>query len=163
MKKYKYHSKYSNVSDEYFLAKLKEAAILLGGFVTEQSLNKLKDFPNRWIIEKRFGRWSNALKLANLPIKPSWPTGKPKNNKRTFHLKLRFRILERDNFTCQYCGRTPQDGAKLVIDHIIPFSKDGKTISENLITSCFECNAGKGDIVLGKKKELNEDERPSSS
>ena len=67
-------------------------------------------------------------------------------------LKLRFSILRRDNFTCQYCGRTPQNGVKLQIDHIIPESKGGKFVEENLITSCEECNLGKRDVILAKRE-----------
>ena len=57
----------------------------------------------------------------------------------------------RDKFTCQYCGRTPQNGARLQIDHILPRSKGGLDTKENLITSCQECNLGKGDILLQQK------------
>lgn len=62
--------------------------------------------------------------------------------------KLRFTILERDNFTCQYCGRTPQDGVKLHIDHIIPKSKGGSDKKDNLITACEECNLSKSNKSL---------------
>ena len=147
MKK-KYVTKYSEISDSELLLKLKEAAVLLGGFVSSRDVNKLDDFPNCNIYEKRFGTWGKALRLVNLPTKPTC-IGNPENNHNA-NLRTRFEILSRDNFTCQYCGRTPQDGAKLVVDHIIPFSKGGKTISENLITSCSKCNAGKSDIVLGR-------------
>jgi len=68
--------------------------------------------------------------------------------KRTNYYKIRWEILLRDNFTCQYCGRTPQDGAKLRVDHIIPKSKDGDFDKNNLITSCEICNLGKSDILL---------------
>lgn len=56
--------------------------------------------------------------------------------------RLRFEILKRDNFTCQYCGATAPKVA-LHVDHIISYSRGGKTISENLKTACFECNIGK--------------------
>lgn len=71
--------------------------------------------------------------------------------------KIRFVILERDNFTCQYCGRTPQDGAKLAVDHREPMSKGGGDNFGNLITSCLVCNLGKGDIVYKNiiKKEVS--------
>ncbi len=67
------------------------------------------------------------------------------------YLKLRFFILTRDNFICQYCGRGVEDGTKLHVDHIYPESKGGKFEVENLITSCFECNEGKKDVVLEKR------------
>lgn len=58
---------------------------------------------------------------------------------------LRYKILKRDNFKCQICGRTAEDGVKLHIDHIIPISKGGKTIGSNLRTLCEDCNLGKSD------------------
>lgn len=61
--------------------------------------------------------------------------------------KLRFRILERDAFTCHYCGRKPPE-VVLEVDHIVPTSKGGTNESSNLKTSCRECNIGKRDQIL---------------
>lgn len=58
--------------------------------------------------------------------------------------QLRFLVLQRDGFRCSYCGRTQQDGAKLHLDHITPVSRGGKTVADNLITACDQCNLGKG-------------------
>ena len=61
--------------------------------------------------------------------------------------KLRFEVFKRDNFTCRYCGRkTPE--VILEVDHVIPVSKGGTDDFENLVTSCFECNRGKGNRLL---------------
>lgn len=64
--------------------------------------------------------------------------------------RLRFQILTRDNFTCQYCGRSPMThpGTILHVDHKIPLSHNGSWEESNLITSCKECNLGKGDIAF---------------
>ncbi len=65
----------------------------------------------------------------------------------TISLKLRFEVFKRDNFTCQYCGRkTPE--VILEIEHIIPLAKGGTDEFDNLTTSCFECNRGKGVYLL---------------
>lgn len=61
--------------------------------------------------------------------------------------KLRFEVFKRDKFTCQYCGRTVPD-VILQIDHIVPIAKGGKNDILNLITSCRECNLGKGATEL---------------
>ena len=58
---------------------------------------------------------------------------------------LRYSILKRDNFKCVICGRGSEDGVKLQVDHIIPVSKGGKTVEENLRTLCKDCNRGKSD------------------
>ncbi len=62
--------------------------------------------------------------------------------------RLRFKVFERDNFTCQYCGKHPPE-VILHLDHVYPVSKGGKDEIENLITSCADCNLGKSDRELG--------------
>ena len=58
--------------------------------------------------------------------------------------RIRFKVLQRDNFRCQFCGRGQQDGVKLHIDHIVPVARGGRDDEENLQTLCGECNLGKG-------------------
>jgi hypothetical protein len=68
------------------------------------------------------------------------------SDKRGVPMKLRYRVLARDNFKCVACGRSPATHAGIIlhIDHDVPFSKGGKTVLENLRTLCNECNWGKG-------------------
>jgi 5-methylcytosine-specific restriction endonuclease McrA len=70
--------------------------------------------------------------------------------------KIRWSILVRDKFKCQYCGRKVIDNIVLHVDHLIPVSKGGTNNPNNLITSCSECNQGKGADVLppGLLKEI---------
>lgn len=70
-------------------------------------------------------------------------------------LFLRFKTLRRDGFTCRYCGRSPLYDFTVVleIDHIRARSKHGTDESDNLVTSCRECNHGKVDIMLEKSEE----------
>ena len=60
---------------------------------------------------------------------------------------LRFTILKRDGFRCQYCGVTGRDSL-LEIDHILPVSAGGTDVESNLRTACLRCNQGKGDDTL---------------
>ncbi len=61
--------------------------------------------------------------------------------------KTRFEVFKRDKFTCNYCGRKAPD-IILYVDHIAPVSKGGVNDLLNLITSCFDCNAGKSNRTL---------------
>src|SRR5215212_101667 len=50
-------------------------------------------------------------------------------------------VLARDSWTCQYCGsRKPG----LTVDHVIPRSRGGKSVWENIVASCAPCNRKKG-------------------
>lgn len=62
--------------------------------------------------------------------------------------KKRFKVLERDNFRCQYCGKNGKD-VSLEVDHIIPKAKGWTDDFDNLITCCRECNIGKWDEIVG--------------
>lgn len=66
-------------------------------------------------------------------------------NQRSLMTKnLRQQIIERDNYTCQVCGKKMFDGVGLQVDHIIPIAKGGKTIPSNLQVLCSKCNSRKG-------------------
>ncbi|MFN0121452.1 MAG: HNH endonuclease [Blastocatellia bacterium] len=56
----------------------------------------------------------------------------------------RHRILIRDKQRCQYCGRRGT-AFDLTLDHVLPRSKGGQTIPENLVACCRTCNQRKGD------------------
>lgn len=57
--------------------------------------------------------------------------------------RLRFTILQRDDFTCLFCGARPGSD-DLHVDHIVPFSLRGSDADENLVATCSSCNLGKG-------------------
>ena len=61
--------------------------------------------------------------------------------------KTRFEVFKRDGFICQYCGSHPPK-AILHVDHIVPVAKGGGNEMDNLVTSCDQCNSGKGAIPL---------------
>lgn len=141
---------YKKTSRETLIRNLQDISESLGRPVTYRDMNEIakgRKYPGVRAYKNRFGSWSAALREAGIP---------PANNRRRketlknpfANLRMRFEILKRDNFTCQYCGRTPQDGARLVIDHKLAVVNGGVTNISNLITSCFECNAGKSDILL---------------
>lgn len=58
-------------------------------------------------------------------------------------------ILKKYNFKCAYCGKdlfTLFDRPER--DHIIPISKGGDNIKDNIVPSCRSCNAKKSDKIL---------------
>lgn len=67
--------------------------------------------------------------------------------------RLRFEVFKRDSFCCQYCGRSAPD-VILHVDHINPVANDGDNDLLNLITSCRDCNLGKGAKTLNDQSTL---------
>ena len=89
-------------------------------------------------------------------------TGDPKFCRRS--------ILLRDRFHCQYCGLSFAS-AELTYDHVIPRSRGGKTVWENIVTACIPCNAKKanslpnfsGRKAVGQLRPLKEPRRPTNA
>lgn len=67
----------------------------------------------------------------------------------------RRRILERDNYTCAYCGASIATSPSIAfhVDHIVPLSKGGSDAIGNLVTACEHCNTSKGDRRLSIVEE----------
>lgn len=51
----------------------------------------------------------------------------------------RINVFTRDGFRCQYCGAR-RGMRELNYDHVIPRIRGGRTIWENIVTSCYPCN-----------------------
>jgi 5-methylcytosine-specific restriction endonuclease McrA len=51
-------------------------------------------------------------------------------------------VLARDGWTCQYCGTNKPT---LTVDHVIPRSRGGRSVWENIVASCAPCNRKKGN------------------
>ena len=60
---------------------------------------------------------------------------------------IRENVLERDGYTCQYCGKSD---AKLECDHIFPSSRGGSDNYDNLTTACSDCNQSKRDKTIAE-------------
>jgi len=92
-------------------------------------------------VEKR----EEAIGLVNRLIKIPWVITLvaydriPKTQVRF----TRANIYARDRNICQYCGKTFSRN-ELSIDHVIPRSYGGKSVWENVVCCCFNCNKKKG-------------------
>lgn len=61
--------------------------------------------------------------------------------------KTRFEVFKRDGFMCCYCGAHPPESI-LEVDHIQAVANGGGNEIDNLVTSCLDCNRGKGATPL---------------
>ncbi|MEW6324444.1 MAG: HNH endonuclease, partial [Nitrospirota bacterium] len=167
----KYPRRFAN--EEYF-QNIEEMWIALGRQPKYTEVEKPLSKISAGAYENRFGSWRKALEAFikwineervdsedttamsagdDVPIPVDNKTivkRKSKQYKRTSQkpsLRLRFRVMQRDNFACRACGKSPAiaPGTVLHIDHVNPWSKGGETLFENLQTLCEICNFGKAD------------------
>ena len=134
-------AKYFNVSEDTILNILKRCNIARRTVREGNSLKwKNEDFRNNQ-IEKRKNKPSGTLgktwKVDKIIKRPNnlgeknhfWKGGKTKLSQQIRNSAeysfWRKQIFERDNYTCQQCGRRTKKGDKVIIeaDHIYPFSK----------------------------------------
>jgi len=50
-------------------------------------------------------------------------------------------VFARDGHRCQYCGTS----TRLTVDHVLPRSRGGTSVWENITTACAPCNLRKGN------------------
>jgi len=112
----------------------------------------------------RFGTWGKALTAFVERVNRDQPSDSPQElvpptqaaviyaahppeGRRDIPLGLRFRVLSRDKFKCVLCGEHPARNAECVlhVDHILPWSRGGKTLEDNLRTLCAIYNVGRGN------------------
>jgi hypothetical protein len=69
--------------------------------------------------------------------------------------KISFRvqqqIRERAIYLCEYCHTSEQwQYVRFTADHIIPLSRGGADVFDNLCLACFHCNRRKGNHITGR-------------
>lgn len=73
----------------------------------------------------------------------------------------RFRILDRDGYTCQVCGLAAGDPdpdragrkVRLQVDHVVPRHEGGTNEDENLRALCNVCNEGRSNLTRPPRPE----------
>jgi 5-methylcytosine-specific restriction endonuclease McrA len=60
-------------------------------------------------------------------------------------------VFLRDGYKCQYCG-TDVTRRSATLDHVLPVSKGGKSVWENAVCACADCNSTKGHDLKMKPK-----------
>ena len=79
-------------------------------------------------------RWPHVIRLVSYVRVP-----------RTVQRKISRRALfARDGWRCVYCGSS----GRLTLDHVVPRSRGGDSVWENVVTSCAPCNLRKGNRLL---------------
>ncbi len=79
--------------------------------------------------------WPHVIRLVTYVRVPR--TAKRKISRRA--------LFARDEWRCVYCGTS---GVRLTLDHVVPRSRGGDSVWENVVTSCAPCNLRKGNRLL---------------
>lgn len=98
-------------------------------------------------VQNDLGNGKDYMNNADNFTKTEVKSKKSHRTSRDINARLRFKIMKRDNFKCCACGASPakDPSVELHVDHIIPWSKGGETVEDNLQTLCSKCNFGKSD------------------
>ena len=115
---------------------------------------KLTEFPKN-------GRDKEGAVRYRADCKECYNISRKINKKRLFKFlnNIKHRTGEEDGYSfedwkdavlyfrgkCAYCGRPQSRNNILTKDHIVPVSKGGKTVRENIVPSCVRCNSSKSD------------------
>ena len=71
-----------------------------------------------------------------------------KDKRRRFTKKMRTAIYTRDKGNCFYCGTWQEQSARFHLDHVIPHSRNGRSVVLNGVIACAKCNLRKSDRYL---------------
>lgn len=132
----------ANTSVDEFLNDFIVIAILKGHFQGNKGY-QLEILPTYRKLDYIFTGKDDEVE--SLPLK-----GVANRSRRAIPLGLRYKIFKRDSFKCVACGHSAVDGAKLHIDHKLPFSLGGLTELNNLQTLCSDCNISKSNKYIDK-------------
>ena len=92
------------------------------------------------IYDSRLDSWKTALEMPAVIRLLEFVN--PKKDIRFFESFTRQNVFERDHGKCMYCGCAVTRN-KFTFDHVIPKSRGGKTIWQNIVCCCLKCNSKK--------------------
>ena len=63
-----------------------------------------------------------------------------RKSQRQIDSAISWRVFERDEYKCRYCGQK----RPLTVDHVITWENFGATLDDNLVAACKKCNKIRG-------------------
>jgi len=120
-----------------------------GSEATESTIEEAIESPTTEAVENSIEQTTESLNAKTTDRQIEAVIIKRHKTGRNPSLRLRWRVLQRDNFKCCGCGASPAItlGVELHVDHIDPWSEGGETVLENLQTLCSKCNLGKSNLL----------------
>ena len=144
----------SNVKeDRYNFKKMIELVYCKGIRIGEANKQTLPpDIRAKEIMLKRICKRLKMVEITFRDLRKAYLLNNPeeiikllereKKNRNPISAKVRWKVLERDNFKCVACGISSKE-TTLQVDHINPVSNGGEDDINNYQTLCPLCNIGK--------------------
>ena len=153
-----------NISEIELFKNLEDVWIKLGSQPgRREMIRPVSKYSERPYLNK-FGTWRKALEAfvayinsdieetENIECETDKPdlgqekvTGFKHKTKRDPNNRLKLKVMWRDGNICRLCGIKLSVWEEGHFDHIIPWSKEGETVLENLQILCAKCNFTKGN------------------
>jgi len=94
---------------------------------------------------KKFLRQTDLLEVEVLTKTQDGKLAKAimRKTQRLIEQRVSWKVYQRDNYTCRYCGRT---GLPLTVDHLVLWEEGGPSIEANLVAACRKCNKTRGNM-----------------
>ena len=91
------------------------------------------------VLENNRGELHSAERVFQITsvIRLVYMVSRPRHQKKL----SRSEVFNRDQYTCQYCGRQTKE---LTLDHVTPRRRGGKHAWDNVVSACIPCNRHKG-------------------
>lgn len=128
----------------------KEQSIERGRIWREANSDKSREYNQRYYqanadrLKQEAGQWrkKNQGKRAQYEAKRrAWKSG---HNVDTEPIS-RVAVIERDKATCYICGDGPLSDSEIHLDHVVPLSRGGAHVLDNVRVACATCNCKKHD------------------
>lgn len=129
---------YSNIANQ--ASRMRISLKKNGGGNGRNLVLELKKQENKWLIPRKSDLpWNHPVIQGILKIQGI------RGNSYMWK-KLRLFVLQRDQWTCQYCGMdlTTLPAREIQVDHVLPINLGGGSNLENLKSCCSKCNEYKG-------------------
>lgn len=113
----------------------------MSGFIPIAQVRRLIDVDNPQAVAERLvavGLWERQGDGYQMTRAIGWRIVHKTINS-SWWKRSRCKILERDEWICQYCGAPAEH-----VDHIIPRRRGGSDDEDNLVAACARCNLSKG-------------------
>ena len=132
------------------LLKLLFCGILVICFTIEGQAARVRSYrrKNGTVVRSHERRTRKSGRMIGSKAKVKKPSRETSSESRSFPYSMKKRKYDQQGGCCAHCGKH-YPISQMDADHIVPYSKGGKTTWDNLQILCRHCNRSKGNRFIG--------------